>query len=89
MWLGSAGLAAYHREKYAVTAASRFTPDSSASANSPIDPVSRYAVAFIPMVRTAAATDRAIGPRRFGSAMPELGQGRTAETPPPGGRPGG
>ena len=40
---------------------------SPAPTNSPTDPVSRYAAAFIPIVRTAAATDSAIGPRRFGS----------------------
>ena len=61
---------------YAVTAARRFTPLSSASDNRPTDPVSPAAVPFIPMVMSAARIESAIGQRRCdgGGGMVELYQ---------------
>ena len=56
LWLASAGLAATFSTINATMAATRFTRDSAASANSPTDPVTTQAPAFSRMVARAVAT---------------------------------
>jgi hypothetical protein len=56
-YVRSAGLAAKVRAQKAARAATRFTPDSSASESSPTDPVSRHAAVLRAIVARAAATE--------------------------------
>ena len=56
-WSSSAGRAATVNMANAISAPARLTKDSSASESRPTEPVSRYAIAFRPIVKIAAAME--------------------------------